>query len=46
MPTVAPTIAQIATVGESWQNLPDLKNQFLHLWIIYCTDHSFAMGDF
>jgi hypothetical protein len=34
MPTVAPNIARIATVGEleaeSWQNPPDLENQFLH----------------
>jgi hypothetical protein len=32
MPTVAPTIEQIATVGEIdaklWQNPPDLENQF------------------
>jgi hypothetical protein len=50
MPTVAPTIARIATVGEleaeSWQNAPDLENQFLHLWIFYSTDRSFATGDF
>jgi hypothetical protein len=34
MPTVAPTIARIATVGKveakSWQNSPNLDNQFLH----------------
>jgi hypothetical protein len=34
MPTVAPTIARIATVGkvdaESWQNPPNLDSQFLH----------------
>jgi hypothetical protein len=34
MPTVAPTIARIATVGkveaESWQNPLNLDNQFLH----------------
>jgi hypothetical protein len=39
MPTVAPTIARIATVGEveaeSWQNPPNLDNQFLHRWIWY-----------
>jgi hypothetical protein len=48
--TVAPTIARIATVGEleaeSWQNPPDLENQFLHQWMVYCTDLSFATGDF
>jgi hypothetical protein len=50
MPMVAPTFAQIATVSkleaQSWQNTPDLESQFLHLWILYCTDHSFATGDF
>jgi hypothetical protein len=34
MPTIAPTIAGIATVGklkaESLQNPPNLENQFLH----------------
>jgi hypothetical protein len=33
MPTVAPAIKQIATEGKveakSWQNLPNLDNQFL-----------------
>jgi hypothetical protein len=42
MPTVTPTIARIATVGEveaeSWQNLPNLDNQFLHRWIWFSTD--------
>jgi hypothetical protein len=50
MPTVTPTIARIATVGEleaeSWQNPPDLENQFLQLWMLYCTDHSIATGNF
>jgi hypothetical protein len=49
MPTVGQTIALSATVGkleaESWQNLPD-QNQLLHLWMLYCTDRSFATGDF
>jgi hypothetical protein len=49
MPTVAQTIARIATIGEleaeSWQNKPDLENQFLHLWMLYCTDRSFATGN-
>jgi hypothetical protein len=39
MPTVAPTFVPIATVGElqaeSWQNPPDLENQFLHRWMCY-----------
>jgi hypothetical protein len=34
MPTLAPTCVQIDTVdelqAESWQNLLDLENQFLH----------------
>jgi hypothetical protein len=34
MPMITSTIAQIAIVGkvdaESWQNLPNLDNQFLH----------------
>jgi hypothetical protein len=42
MPTVGQTIARSATVGkleaESWQNPPDLENQLLHLWMLYCTD--------
>jgi hypothetical protein len=50
MPTVGQTIARSATVGkletESWQNLLDLENQLLHLWMLYCTDRSFATGDF
>jgi hypothetical protein len=50
MPTLAPTLARIATVGEleaeSWKNPPDLENQFLHLWMLYYTDRSFATGDF
>jgi hypothetical protein len=43
MPTVGQTIARSATVGkleaELWQNPPDL-------WMLYCTDRSFATGDF
>jgi hypothetical protein len=39
--TVAPTIAQITTVGkveaESWQNWLNLDNQFLHRWMWYRT---------
>jgi hypothetical protein len=39
MPTVAPTIARIATGGkleaEPWQNPPDLENHFLHRWMWY-----------
>jgi hypothetical protein len=50
LPTVAPTIARIATVGEldaeSWQNPPDLKNQFLHRWMWYSTDCRFKTADF
>jgi hypothetical protein len=50
MPTVGQTIGQSATVGKleakSWQNPPDLENQLLHLWMLNCTDRSFAMGDF
>jgi hypothetical protein len=50
MPTVGQTIARSATVGkleaESWQNPPDLENELLHLWMLYCTDRSFATGDF
>jgi hypothetical protein len=50
MPKVAPTIARIATIGEFeaelWQNPPDLENQLLHLWMLYCTDRSFATGNF
>jgi hypothetical protein len=50
MPTVGQTIARSATVGklkaELWQNPPDLENQLLHLWVLYCTDCSFATGDF
>jgi hypothetical protein len=50
VPTVGQTIARSATVGkleaESWQILPDLENQLLHLWMLYCTDRSFATGDF
>jgi hypothetical protein len=50
MPMVTPTIAQIATVSkleaESWQNLLDLKNQFLHRWMWYSTDFYFKTADF
>jgi hypothetical protein len=42
MPTVTPTIPQIATVvkieAESWQNPPNLDNQFLHRWMWYSAD--------
>jgi hypothetical protein len=42
--------ARSAIVGkleaESWQNPPDLENQLFHLWMLYCTDRSFATGDF
>jgi hypothetical protein len=42
MPTVDQTIARSATIGkleaESWQNPPDLENQHLHLWMLFCTD--------
>jgi hypothetical protein len=45
MPTVVPTIARIATVGiveaESWQNPPNLDNQFLHRWMWYSMDCRF-----
>jgi hypothetical protein len=45
MPTVVQTIARIATVGEveaeSWQNLPNLDNQFLHRLMWYSTDCRF-----
>jgi hypothetical protein len=47
MPT---EFARYATVGEvdaeSWQNPPDLENQFLYRWICYCTDCRFKMADF
>jgi hypothetical protein len=50
MPTVGQNIARSATVSkleaELWQNQPDLENQLLHLWMLYCTDCSFATGDF
>jgi hypothetical protein len=50
MPTVAPTIARIATVGkvvaESWQNPLNLGNQFLHRWMWYSTDCRFKTADF
>jgi hypothetical protein len=40
------TIAGIATVGEleaeSWQNPPDLENQFLHRRMWYSTDFKTA----
>jgi hypothetical protein len=39
MPMVAPTIARIATVSKieakSWQNPPNLDNQFFHRWRWY-----------
>jgi hypothetical protein len=51
MPTVAPTIARIATVGEaegeSWQNPPNLDNQFftsLHrLYTVHTVDWQHAL---
>jgi hypothetical protein len=50
MPTVGQTIPRSATVSkleaESWQNPPDLENQLLHLWMLYCTDRRFATHDF
>jgi hypothetical protein len=50
MPMVAPTIARIATVGEveaeSWQNPPNLNNQFLHRWMWYSMDCRFKKADF
>jgi hypothetical protein len=50
MPTVAPTIARIVTVGEleaeSWKNPPDLKNQFLHRRMWYSADCGFKTADF
>jgi hypothetical protein len=50
MPTIGQTIVRSATVGkldaESWQNPLDLENQLLHLWMLYCTDCSFATCDF
>jgi hypothetical protein len=49
MPTVAPTIAQIAAVGkeeaESWQNPPNLDNQFLHRWMWYSMECCFKTAD-
>jgi hypothetical protein len=30
---------------ESYQNPPDLENQFLHRWMLYCTV-AFETGDF
>jgi hypothetical protein len=50
MPTIAPTILRFATVGEleaeSWQNRPDLENQFLHRWMCYSMDCRFKRADF
>jgi hypothetical protein len=50
MPTVAPTIARIATVGEveaeSRQNPPNLDTQFFHRWMWYSKDCRFKMADF
>jgi hypothetical protein len=50
MPTVAPTIARIATVSkveaESWQNPLNLDNQFLHRWMWYSMDCRFKTADF
>jgi hypothetical protein len=46
---VAPTMA-IAIVGEleaeSWQNPPDLDNQFLHRLMWYSTDCRFKTAGF
>jgi hypothetical protein len=50
MPMVALTIERIATVGkveaESWQNLLNLDNQFLHRWMWYSMDSCFKTTDF
>jgi hypothetical protein len=50
MPMVAPTIVHIATVrevaAESWQNLPNLDNQFLHRWMWFSTDCRFKTANF
>jgi hypothetical protein len=32
--------------AESYQNPPDLENQFLHRWNLYSTDGSFETGHF
>jgi hypothetical protein len=32
--------------AESEENPPDLENQFLHGWMLYCTERSFETGDF
>jgi hypothetical protein len=49
MLTVAPTIARIATAGkveaESWQNPPNLDNQFLHRSMWYSTDCRFKTAN-
>jgi hypothetical protein len=50
MPTVSPTTAQIATIrkveAESWQNPPNLDNQFLHQWMWYSMDFRFMTAYF
>jgi hypothetical protein len=51
MPTLAPTIARITTVGkveaaETWQNSPNLDNLFLPRWIWYPMDCRFKKADF
>jgi hypothetical protein len=50
MPKVAPTFVRIVTVGElqakSWQNPPNLENQFLHRWMCYSMGCCFKMADF
>jgi hypothetical protein len=51
MPTVAQTLLELPTLAngleaESLQNQPDLENRFLHRWMRYCKDRSFATGDF
>jgi hypothetical protein len=50
MPTVTLTIASIATVSkvdaESWQNPPNLDNQFLHQWMWYSMDWRFKTASF
>jgi hypothetical protein len=50
MPMVNPTIVRIVTVGkveaESWQNPPNLENQFLHRWMWYSMDCRFKTANF
>jgi hypothetical protein len=51
LPTVAQTLRELPTLAnglkaESWPNSPDLENRFLHQWMRYGMDCSFAKGDF